>query len=397
MKTPRRPARAASALSSSSSASPASASTPSLASTSSPALTRRDFLTRVSVGTAAVIAAPYIHAQLLPPKLGIAILGLGGYASGQLAPALKLTQNVQITGVVTGTPEKGRNWSQTFGFPEKAIYSYDTIARLADNPTIDVVYVVTPNALHRQHVIAAAQAGKHVITEKPMGLSVAECDDMIAACRAAKVKLSVGYRLHFDPYFAEVQKQMKDIGPFTKMSGGFGFTMNQPQWRAEKKMAGGGPLMDLGIYSLQAACLMMGEQAPIAIAAKEQPKKRPEFFRDVEETIEWAMQWANGTRADFITSYNGGINRFRAESDKGWAQVEPAFSYSGLKGETSLGKLSFEPPVSQQARQLDHITARLRDGLDSDIPGEMGRRDLTMIEAIYKSAAEGGKSIEVKV
>lgn len=360
-------------------------------------LSRREFIARASVGTAAVIAAPYIHAQVPPPKLGIAIAGLGGYASGPVAAALKLTQNVQITGVVTGTPEKGRNWSQTFGFPEKAIYSYDTMARLADNPTIDIVYVITPNALHHDHVIAAAKAGKHVITEKPMGLNVAQCDAMIAACKAAKVKLSVGYRLHFDPYFKEILKQSKEIGPFKKMSGGFGFTMGQPQWRAEKKMAGGGPLMDLGIYSLQAACMMMGEKAPVAIAAKEHAKKRPEFFKDVEETIEWAMEFQGGARCDFITSYNGGINRFRAEGDKGWAQVEPAFSYNGLKGETSQGKLSFEPPVSQQAGQLDHIAARLREGRDSDVPGEMGRRDLTMIEAIYQSAAQDGKQVNLTV
>jgi glucose-fructose oxidoreductase len=202
-----------------------------------PAVSRREFIRSASVGTAAMAVAPYVRtAELPPPKLGIAIVGLGGYAGGQLVPALKLTQNVQITAVVTGTPEKGRQWSQVLGFPEKAIYSYDTMARMADNPTIDIVYVVTPNALHRDHVIAAAKAGKHVITEKPMGVSVAECDAMIAACKAAKVKLSVGYRLHFDPYFEEVARLAKDpaVGPFKRMSGGFGFTLTQPQWRAER-------------------------------------------------------------------------------------------------------------------------------------------------------------------
>ena len=365
-----------------------------------PALTRRTFISQAALGAAAVALAPQVRAaELPPPKLGIAILGLGGYASGQLAPALKLTQNVQITGVITGTPEKGRNWSQVFGFPEKAIYSYDTMARIADNPTIDLVYVVTPNALHREHVIAAAKAGKHVITEKPMGISVAECDAMIAACRAAKVKLSVGYRLHFDPYFAEVARlaKEKDVGPFQKLNGGFGFTLSQPQWRAEKKLAGGGPLMDLGIYSIQAAGIATGEAVPVAITAKEQPKQRPEFFKDVEETIEWMMEYADGTRADFITSYNGGINRFRGESDKGWVQIEPAFSYNGLQGDSSKGKISFEPAVNQQARQLDHIAQCVREGRESDVPGEMGRRDMIIVEAIYTSAAQGGKRIEIKV
>lgn len=364
------------------------------------AVSRREFIRSASVGTAAMAVAPYVRtAELPPPKFGIAIVGLGGYAGGQLVPALRLTQNVQITAVVTGSPEKGRQWSQVLGFPEKAIYSYDTMARMADNPTIDIVYVVTPNALHRDHVIAAAKAGKHVITEKPMGVSVAECDAMIAACKAAKVKLSVGYRLHFDPYFEEVARLAKDpaVGPYKRMSGGFGFTLTQPQWRAEKKLAGGGPLMDLGIYSLQAAGIATGEKVPVAIAAKEHAKKRPEFFKDVEETIEWAMEYADGTRADFITSYNGGINRFRGESDKGWVQIEPAFSYNGLQGDSSKGKITFEPAVNQQARQLDHIAQCVREGRESDVPGEMGRRDMICIEAIYKSAAEGGKTIAIKV
>ena len=175
-----------------------------------PALTRRTFISRAALGTAAVAFAPQVGAaELPPPKLGIAILGLGGYASGQLAPALKLTQNVQITGVITGTPEKGRNWSQVFGFPEKAIYSYDTMARIADNPTIDLVYVVTPNALHREHVIAAAKAGKHVICEKPMAINAQEGQEMIAACKAAGVQLLIGYRMHFEANTLDIVKKQR--------------------------------------------------------------------------------------------------------------------------------------------------------------------------------------------
>ena len=108
------------------------------------------------------------------------------------------------------------------------------------------------------------------------------------------------------------------------------------------------------------------------------------------------MEFADGARGEFIKSYNGGINRFRAESDRGWIQIEPAFSYNGLKGETSGGKLSFEPPVNQQARQLDHIAQCVREGRESEVPGEMGRRDMIIIEAIYQSAAEGGKRIALK-
>ena len=128
----------------------------------------------------------------------------GNYARGQLGPALKLTQNCELRGVVTGSPEKGGAWAKEYGFPAKNVYHYDTMARLVENLDIDIVYVVTPNALHAQHVIAAAGAKKHVICEKPMSVSVPECDAMLTACRANNVKLSIGYRLQFEPHYEEL-------------------------------------------------------------------------------------------------------------------------------------------------------------------------------------------------
>jgi len=360
---------------------------------------RRSFLETVSLSAAAVSLAWRGRAQAAPAprKLGLALVGLGGYATGQLAPALKLTQEVALRGVVTGSLPKGQQWAQAFGFPEKNIYSYDTMARIADNPEIDIVYVVTPNALHPEHVIAAAKAGKHVITEKPMATNVADCDAMLAACRANKVKLSVGYRLQFEPNFHELKRlaRDRDFGPFMKMSGGLSSTMTKPQWRAERKLAGGGPLMDLGIYALQAACMAAGGEAPIAITAFERPKLRPDFFKDVEETIDWTMEFANGAKGDFSTSYNGGLDRFRAEGEKGWIEFAPAFQYGGLKVTTSRGPLGLVVPPSQQAGQIDDFAQCVRAGRESPVSGVMGRRDMVIIEAIYRSAAEGGKRIVV--
>ncbi len=366
---------------------------------------RRPFLRQLSAGAAALALAlrgraqPAAAAGPAPKKLGIALCGLGGYATGQLAPALKLTENVELRGVITGSRAKGQQWAQAFGFPEKSIYGYDTMARLADNKDIDIVYVVTPNALHPEHTIAAAWAGKHVISEKPMATSVADCNAMLTACRLNKVKLSIGYRLQFEPNFRELKRLARDgdFGAFMTMSGGLSFTMTKPQWRAEKKLAGGGPLMDLGIYALQAACMAAGGDAPVAITARELPKKRPEFFRDVEETIEWTMEFANGAKGTFSTSYNGGLDRFRAEGTRGWIEFAPAFQYGGLKVATSKGPLNLAVPPSQQAGQIDDFARCIREDLESPVSGAMGRRDMVIIDAIYKSAAQGGRRIEVTV
>ncbi|HUR60128.1 MAG TPA: Gfo/Idh/MocA family oxidoreductase [Opitutaceae bacterium] len=225
-------------------------------------LSRRHFVGRFALGAAAVALAGRSRGQMAPTKkLGLALCGLGNYARGQLEPALKLTQHCHLTGVVTGSREKGVQWAKDHGFPEKNIYHYDTMAELADNPDIDIVYVVTPNALHARHTIAAAKAGKHVICEKPMALNAAECDTMIAACKAANVRLSIGYRLHFEPHTQELKRlaKDKDFGAFMKMSGGNGFRMQRKVWRADYKLSGGGPLMDMGIYSVQAACIAAGD------------------------------------------------------------------------------------------------------------------------------------------
>lgn len=364
------------------------------------------------MGAAALTFATRNRAQTAPTadpqarKLGIALVGLGGYSHGQLQPALRLTQHCKLMGVVTGSKEKGQKWAKEFGFPEKNIYGYNTMSRLIDNPDIDIVYVVTPNSLHPEHVIAAAWARKHVISEKPMANSVAECNAMITACRTNGVKLSVGYRLHFDPLHQELMRlaREKDFGAFMKMSGGLAFPIRRRVWRVEKKMAGGGPLMDIGIYCVQAACMAAGlsaasapgSEVSLAITAREHPKTRPEFFLDVEEGLDWTMEFANGAKAEFMTSYDKGMDRFRAEGDKGWIEFAPAFAYGGLKATTSKGPLNASVP-SQQALQIDDFALCVRDNKPSRVPGELGRRDMVIIEAIYQSAQSGGKRIEVKV
>jgi glucose-fructose oxidoreductase len=299
--------------------------------------------------------------------------------------------------VVTGSPEKGRRWASEFGFPETSIYDYDTMGRMAENPDIDIVYVVTPNALHARDTIAAAKAGKHVICEKPMAVTVAESDAMIAACKEAKVRLSIGYRLHYDPFHEELRRLVRtqEFGPFLKMDGGFAFTMGKKVWRAERALAGGGPLMDLGVYVIQEACMAAGA-TPVAITARERPKQRPEFFVDVEESLDWTMEFANGAKAVCYTSYNDNRNDFRAEAKDGWFQIGPAYSYNGLRAETSRGPVVVTPPRSQQALQMDAFARAIVDHQPSLVPGEMGRRDMVIIEAIYASAAAGGKRIEVR-
>jgi glucose-fructose oxidoreductase len=368
---------------------------------SDPAFTRRRFLGTISTAAAALALTPKMTQGIEHPvagrKLGIALVGLGYYSTHELAPALLHTQFCKLAGVVTGDAAKGAKWAAQYGFPATSVYDYGTMARLADNPDIDVVYVVTPNGLHAEHCVAAAKAGKHVICEKPMANTVAECDAIIAACKQMGVRLSVGYRVHFDPFHAELRRlaRTQEFGPFTKMDAKFAFHMGTPQWRAEKKLAGGGPLMDLGVYLIQESIMAAEEVAPMAVTARELPKKRPEFFRDVEESIEFALEFPDGARSECYASYNDSYDQFRADAKGGWFEISPAFGYRGLKAATSHGPVTATPPI-QQALQMDDFAQCVLTGKPSIVPGEMGRRDLVVIEAIYASAANGRRT-EIKV
>jgi glucose-fructose oxidoreductase len=358
-------------------------------------LSRRQFVGHLAVGASALALGSKSFAQSVPPrKLGLAIVGLGGYATGQLAPALKTTKNIELRGVVTGSPEKGKKWAQEFGFPETSIYNYQTMPRLADNRDIDIVYVVTPNALHAEEVITAAKAGKHVISEKPFTTSVADAEAAIAACQAAKVKLSIGYRLHFDPFHQELKRlaREKDFGVLAKMTGANGFRMGRKVWRADKKLAGGGPLMDMGIYCVQAACMAADGATPVAVTAREHPKTRPEIFSDVEEGLDWTMEFADGSKAELMSSYSQNVGRFRAEGAGGWINLDPAFGYRGIRLTKSSGMVNFAELPSQQAVQMDDFAQCVREGRESRVSGEMGLRDMKIIAAIYEAMKTGKRT-----
>ena len=328
-------------------------------------------------------------------KLGIALVGLGDYATGQLAPALQQTEHCWLAGIVTGTPSKVEAWKEKYTIPEKNIYNYDNYDTIKDNPDIDIIYVALPNSMHAEYTIRAAKAGKHVICEKPMAITVEECDKMINACKQAGKMLSIGYRLHFDPYNLEMARlgQQKVYGEIKKLTAAFSFVAEKGIWRLDKKVAGGGPLMDLGIYCLQAVCYTTGLE-PVAVMAQSSPISDKEKFIDIEETLTWQMEMPDGLIAECRTSYSEDKDLLRVEAEKGWFQLSPAYSYSGLQGQTSDAVMEF-PKLSQQAKQIDDFALAIKNNRPSPVPGEMGRRDMKIITAVYESMRTG-KRVEIK-
>ena len=355
--------------------------------------TRRDFI-KTSALTAAALPFVGVGSALAADpdrKIGFALAGLGSLSTNQIAPALQKTKYCRLTGIVTGHPEKAEKWKAKYGIPDKNIYNYDNMSDMANNPDIDVVYVVTPNALHAEHTIKAAKAGKHVLSEKPMEVSVAKCQQMIDAVKQAGRQLAVGYRLHFEPNNLECVRLAREkvFGDLKMIEAAFGFSIGDPtQWRLNRELAGGGPLMDVGIYALQATRYLTGEEPTLvsAVTSTTDPVK----FKDLEESITWQMKFPSGAMAHCGSTYKfSGLNRFRAYAETGTFGLDPAYNYSGIKGSRSDNVPIQFASIDQFAAEMDDFALCILNNKPTRVPGEEGLRDVKIMMAIYEAARTG--------
>ncbi len=326
------------------------------------------------------------------PVLRVAILGLGGYAT-RVAEAMVSCKRAKLTGLISGTPAKIKAWQARYNIPDKNCYNYENYDAIKNNPDIDAVYVITPNALHAEEVIRVARAGKQVICEKPMAISVKEGEDMIEACKKANVKLLVGYRMHFEPHTLEIIRLRKagEFGKITFFQGLSGFIIGDPnQWRLNPKLSGGGALMDIGIYSVNGSRYMVGED-PVWVNAVETKNDPVKFKPGIDETIQFQLGFPSGAVASCLSTYSmNWLDRFFLDGVSGFAELHPATSYDPTQGLTNKGPLNF-PNTTHQTVQMDEMAAIIFDGKKPIVPvdGEEALKDLKVIEGIYKSAASG--------
>ena len=356
---------------------------------------RRFFIKRLALSASALALARRRPAYALPARerLGVALVGLGHYSAAQLAPALERTTNCHLAGIVTGTPAKAEQWQKRYRLSDKAVYDYTTFDQVANNSDIDVVYVVLPNALHAEYAIRAAKAGKHVWCEKPMALTVAECQAMIDACREHKVALAIGYRMQHEPNTQTVIRYGKErtYGRVKSISAAAGFYDSRVgHWRQQKAL-GGGAMYDMGVYPLQAARYCSGAE-PVAVTAQ-QSAGRPEIYREVDETTIFDLEFPDGVVAHCKTSFGMSMNSLRVTCENGWYQLEPFQTYSGIRGVTSDGRALDARIDNQQARQMDDDALAILQGRPLLVPGEEGLKDIRVVEAVFRSARTGQRAV----
>ena len=360
---------------------------------------RRDIIKTLVLGSGMTLFSPnnLFSATYKKSRLGVALVGLGYYSTDLLAPALQHTKNCYLAGIVTGTPRKAEAWKNEHNIPEKNIYNYDNFDDIANNPDIDVVYVVLPPSMHKEYTIRAANAGKHVWCEKPMAMTETECQEMIDACQKNKKTLAIGYRLHHEPNTQEYRSIVKQhlLGKVKGLECAAGYRENRTDhWKQQKEM-GGGVLYDMGVYAIQGARLGT-DMEPVAILSAKTSTTRPEIYKNgLDETTEAQLEFPGGVIANIKTSFGENINFLNISCEKGEIKMAPYSAYAGVKGSSPLGEINHPYQVPwQQAKQMDDDALSIIQGKPMLVPGEEGLRDIRIVEAIYKSA-DSGQRVEL--
>lgn len=355
---------------------------------------RRTVLKTLAAGSGALVISPQslFSSPVQKTKLGVALVGLGYYSTDLLAPALQQTKNCYLAGIVTGTPAKAESWKQKYSIPEKNIYNYQNFDQISNNPDIDVVYVVLPPSMHKEYVIRAANAGKHVWCEKPMAITEKECSEMIDACKKNKKSLAIGYRLQHEPNTQEYRKIIKEktLGKVKQVDCAAGYRDNRTDHWKQKREMGGGVLYDMGVYSIQGARLGTGME-PVRILSAVTSTTRPEIYKNgLDETVVAKLEFPGGVIANIKTSFGENINFLDITCEKGSIKMSPYSAYAGVKGSSPLGEINQQYQVPwQQAKQMDDDAMSIMKNQPMSVPGEEGLRDIRIVEAIYKSASTG--------
>ena len=353
--------------------------------------TRRQFLK--TTGTAFALSGMGLPSIILPrrkEKLGVALVGLGSYSRGRLAPGLQLTEHCELKGIVTGSPHKIPVWQEQYGIPDRNVYNYQNMHEIAGNDEIDIVYIVLPTGLHAQYSIIGAEAGKHVWCEKPMAMNASECRAMMDAAEKNRVQLTIGYRMQHEPNTRTIIRYGREetYGPITEIRTGAGYRGSHPagNWRRNPDL-GGGALYDMGVYPINAMRYSSGMEA-VAVRGR-QWSERQELYAFVDEFSEFEVEFPGGVIACGETAFGKSSNYLDITATRGWYRLRPFQSYTGVQGETSDGVILPPDPYHIQARQMDMDALAIKENTAPVAPGEDGLADVEIIEAVQESSRRG--------
>ncbi|WP_267387084.1 Gfo/Idh/MocA family oxidoreductase [Sphingomonas sp. GC_Shp_3] len=366
----------------------------------------------IELGMGAALAIPAAGAmadaaqaqQKSPGSVGYAVVGLGKLSIGQILPALKRTKNAHLAALVSGSPEKAKRLAAEYGLPETAIYSYDTFDSIAKDPNIQVVYIVLPNSMHADFTVRAFKAGKHVLCEKPMAVTLAECERMIAAGKAANRQLMIAYRCQYEPVNVTAMQIMRKgtLGTPRLVSAVMGkqTDLSDPSdvWRLDMAMSGGGALADMGIYGINATRYLLLEE-PVEVRGWARTDRNDPRFKTVDDLIAWQMRFPSGAIGEGSSCFSQpGTMSWQAIGSDRRMVADPGCFYGGNSLRIVGGKNDPQPQVKEMdqfGNEMNWFADVVRGKSPNVSPGEEGLQDMRIIHAIQQSVANGGASVKI--
>jgi predicted dehydrogenase len=324
-----------------------------------------------------------------------AVVGLGHISQKAVLPAFAhAKRNSRLAALVSDDPLKLKKLSKKYGV--KGTYGYDQYEECLRQ--VDAVYIALPNSMHAEYTIRAANAGVHVLCEKPMAVTVDECERMIAACEEAAVKLMIAYRLHFEEInLAAIDLVRRGrIGEPKFFNSSFSMTVRPGDIRT-RTSTGGGSLYDIGVYCINAARnLFRAEPKEVmAISVNAARDRLPE----IDESTGALLRFEGERVAAFVTSFNAvDVGSYRIVGTKGHLSLDPAYEYAeGLAYELTVNGKKTRKRTGQRdqfAAELLYFSDCILKNRMPEPSGDEGLQDVRIVQALYESA-EAGKAIQI--
>lgn len=323
--------------------------------------------------------------------LRFAVVGLGGFARMTALPAIADSDYCTTTAVVSGSPEKAALVSDEFD--AEYVLTYDEFTDGIDSDAYDAVYIVTPNALHLQHVETAAEYGKAILCEKPLEATVERAKKIVKICEEADVPLMAAYRMHTSRSIRWIRRQVKAgiIGDPVQIHGEFSFPLlangDPDQWRINHELSGGGALMDIGVYPMNTSRFVL-DADPVAVSGTTHTINPP--FEGVDEHVSFQLEFPDAVTASCTASFNAAsVSRFAITGTEGRIVVEPVFGVNDdcqVTVKTEDGTIEFNTNAPHEVREeFDYFATAILTDMEIGPDGRHGLMDVCIAEAIYES------------
>jgi predicted dehydrogenase len=335
--------------------------------------------------------------------VGYAVVGLGFIAETSVLPAFRNSKKSKLVALVSHDHKRAKKLGAKFGVSANNCYTYENYDECLNQPGVDAVFVASVNGAHAEQTIRAAAAGKHVLCEKPLANTVADCRRMVEACKQNHVYLMTAYRKYFEPGSVALKKLITSgkLGHLRHMFSSYTEAVDPKKvhWQLKRELAGGGSLMDIGIYCVNTMRWLAGTSPVDATAHTwtDDPKR----FSEVEDNIAFRLTHPAGLVCQGTSSYSAKAASFvQVHGDKGWAALNPAFAFEEER--RLFGKIQgkwFEQKfkvMDEFVLELDHFADCIRRGRDPQSDGMEGLRDIATTQAIYRSAREN-KTVPIEL